>query len=387
MSKQKEKSNKRNRWEISASFLRQPISAKLLAILLGFVVATIILAISGYNPGEAFSALFGGVFSKPKYISNVIIKSTPIMLTGLSVAFAFKVGLFNIGAEGQFIMGTIAATVVGILFNFHPIIQIPLVILAGVLAGALYGGFIGYLKARFGINEVITSIMCNWIAFYFCNYVVATERFHQPNSSATYPANPSSYTMILGQWKLSDAGRAFFKDHPVLSDIILKTDANVGIFIAIAVAILLAFILKKSTKGYELRAVGFNKDAAEFAGINVKKNIIHAMLIAGAVAGLAGALTITGIAPHRISTLGGFENYGFNGLSVALIAGNSPIGCIFAALLFAGLIYGGNSVQSVVGAPSEVIDILIGTIVFFIALQSVVPLIADRLSKRGKENG
>lgn len=373
-------------WETMANLLKKPVTSKLLAILFGFLVAAIIIAMSGFRPSLAFHALFQGIFSKPKYMSNVIIKATPIMLTGLSVAFAFKVGLFNIGAEGQYIVGTIAATIAGIVFDFPWIIQIPLVILCGMVAGALLGGFIGFLKARFGIHEVITSIMCNWIAFYACNYIVNTNRFHQPNSTGTFPIHPSSYTMVLGNWKVSEAGRAFFAKHPVLADVILRTDANYGIFIAIVMALFLAFILKKSTKGYELRAVGFNKYAAEFAGINVRKNIVHAMLIAGAVAGLAGALTITGLAPHRISTLGSFENFGFNGLSVALIAGNSPVGCIFAALLFAGLIYGGGSIQSEVGAPSEVINIMIGTIIFFVALTSMIPVFADKLAKRGKKD-
>lgn len=375
-----------NGWETVANVLKQPITSKLLAILCGFIVAAIVMAISGFNPVECFAALFSGIFSKPKYLSNVVIKATPILLTSLSIAFAFKVGLFNIGAEGQYIVGTIAATVVGILVDLPVILQVPVVILAGMLAGAIWGGLVGFLKAKFGINEVITGIMFNWIAFYLCNFVVNTKRFHQPNSTGTYPVNESSYTMILGNWKLSDAGREFFKNHPTLSEIILKTDANFGFLIAIIVAVIIAFVLKKTTKGYELRAVGFNEHAAEFAGISVKKNIIHAMLIAGMVAGLAGALTITGIQPHRISTLGSFENFGFNGMSVALIAGSNPIGCIFAALLYAGLSYGGGSVQSTVGAPSEIINIMLGTIVFFIALTSIIPIIADKLSKRGKKN-
>ena len=389
MSNSKEKNTNianKNGWETAANILKHPFTSKIIAILFGFLVAAIVMAISGFNPFECFGALFRGIFSKPKYIANVVIKATPILLTSLSIAFAFKVGLFNIGAEGQYIVGTIAATVVGILFDFPPILQVPLVIIAGVIAGGLWGGFVGFLKAKFGIHEVITSIMCNWIAFYLCNFVVNTNRFHQPNSTGTYPVNESSYTMILGSWKMSEAGRAFFAEHPILSEIILKTDANFGFIIAILMAFLIAFILKKTTKGYELRAVGFNEHAAEFAGINVKKNIIHAMLISGAIAGLAGALTITGISPHRISTLGSFENFGFNGMSVALIAGSNPIGCIFAALLYAGLSYGGGSIQSQVGAPSEVINIMLGTIVFFIALTSIIPILADKLSKRGKKN-
>ena len=389
MMKGKEKNTnveKRNGWELTATMLRHPIASKVIAILCGFIIAAIVMAVSGFNPFECFAAMFRGIFSKPKYIANVIIKATPILLTSLSIAFAFKVGLFNIGAEGQYIVGTIAATITGILFDLPAIIQVPLVIISGMLAGAIWGGLVGFLKAKFGIHEVITGIMFNWIAFYLCNFVVNTERFHQPNSTGTYPISESSYTMILGSWKTSEAGRAFFAEHPILSELILKTDANFGFIIAIAVAFLIAFMLKKTTKGYELRAVGFNEHAAEFAGINVKKNILHAMLIAGAVAGLAGALTITGIAPHRISTLGSFENFGFNGMSVALIAGSSPIGCIFAALFYAGISYGGGSIQSSVGAPSEVINIMLGTIVFFIALTSILPIVADKLSKRGKKN-
>lgn len=369
-----------------AKILKKQISSTIIAILCGFVVAAFVLAIAGYNPFEAFGILFKGVFSKPKYMSQVIIKSTPIILTGVSVAFAFKVGLFNIGAEGQYIMGTIAATMAGILFNFHPIIQIPIVILSGMAAGAVFGAFVGFLKARFGIHEVITSIMLNWIAFYACNFVVNLERFHQPDSTGTYVINQSGFTMFLYGWKKSEEGKAFLKAHPALLDVLLKTDVNFGIIVAVIAAIVIAILLKRTSKGYQLRAVGFNKEAAEFAGINVKKNIIHAMLISGAIAGLAGALTITGMAPHKISTMGTFENYGFNGLSVSLIAGNSPIGCIFAGLLFAGLIFGGGSIQSEIGAPSEVIDIMIGTIVFFVALTKIVPILADKLIKRGDKH-
>ena len=131
--------------------------------------------------------------------------------------------------------------------------------------------------------------------------------------------------------------------------------------------------------------MGFNHDTAEFAGINVARNTLLAMTIAGAISGLAGALMITGIAPHSISTLAAFENYGFNGFSVALIAGSSPIGCIFAGLLFGGLLYGGQSVQIAVGAPTDIINIMIGTIVFFVALARVVTLIANHLEKRAAE--
>lgn len=366
--------------------VKKPVTSTFIAIFFGFIVSSIILAIAGYDPIDAFSALFNGIFLKPKYISNTIIKATPIIITGLSVAFAFKTGLFNIGAEGQYIVGTIAATIVGIKLDLPAVIQIPVVILAGVIAGALFGGIVGLLKAKFGIHEVITSIMLNWIALYLSNFIVSIDSFHQPDSTSTYMINESSFTSILSNWKTSDAGIEFLLQHKWLSEILLKTDVNIGIIVAIIMAVLVSILLYKSAKGYELRAVGLNKDAAEFAGINVNKNIVQSMLISGALAGLAGALMITGTAPHKLSTMAAFENYGFNGLSVALIAGSSPIGCIFGGLLYGGLLYGGQSVQSAIGAPSEIINIMIGTIVFFIALTKIVPVFAEKLLKRGERN-
>ncbi|MBC2460329.1 ABC transporter permease [Clostridium beijerinckii] len=372
--------------KIVVKILKKPVTSTFIAIFCGFIVASIVLGVAGYNPIDAFSALFGGIFSKPKYISNTIIKATPIILTGLSVAFAFKTGLFNIGAEGQYIVGTIASTIVGIKLNLPAVLEIPLVILAGVAAGAVFGGIVGILKAKFGIHEVITSIMLNWIALYLSNFVVSTDVFHQPDSTSTYMINESGFTTILGNWKTSDAGMEFLSHNKWLSEVLLKTDVNIGIIVAIIMAVVISVLLYKSAKGYELRAVGLNKDAAEFAGINVNRNIVQSMVIAGALSGLAGALAITGTAPHKLSTMAAFENNGFNGLSVALIAGSSPIGCIFGGLLYGGLLYGGQSVQSAIGAPSEIINIMIGTIVFFVALTKIVPALADRLLKRGEKN-
>lgn len=367
----------------TVKLLRKPITSAVIAVLFGFLVASVVLLAAGYNPAEAFGALFNGVFSKPKYISNVIIKAAPITLTAISVAFAYKAGLFNIGAEGQYIVGAIAATLVGYLLHLPAILQVPLVILSGMAAGALYGGIIGLLKARFGIHEVLTSIMLNWVALYLSNFVVQSKTFHQPNSTATYPVQQSSYTMLLPNWKLSEEGLAFLRQHKWLSEILLKTDVNFGILAAVAAALLIWFLLYRSVKGFEFRAVGSNHAAAELSGIPVKRNMVQAMLIAGALSGLAAALVITGTNPHRISTLAAFENNGFNGLSVAFIAGSSPIGCIFAGLLFGGLLYGGQSIQAEVGAPTEVINIMIGTIVFFVALTRMVPALADRLERRG----
>ena len=251
-----------------------------------------------------------------------------------------------------------------------------------MLAGAAAGALVGWLKAKFGIHEVITSIMLNWISLYFNNFVVNSEAFHKANSTKSLPINSSGYTMLFTDMKSSPDGLAALKDIPIVGDAIARTDANVGIIVAIIAAIFIGWLLMRTKVGYEMRAVGFNRDAAQFTGINVKRNLVLCMAISGALCGVAGALNITGLNPHSISVLAAFENYGFNGLSVAFIAGCSPVGCIPASLLFAGLLYGGQSVQQVVGAPSEIISIIIGTIVFFMALGGVIPMLAEYLDRR-----
>lgn len=362
--------------------MRKPITSAIVAILVGLLVASIILVIAGYNPAESFSALINGMIGKPKYISNVIIKATPLLFTGIAVAFAFRVGLFNIGAEGQYVFGTIFAVIVGYSLDLPPVLEIPLVVLAGTAAGAGIGAIIGWLKAQFGINEVITSIMFNWISLYLCNFVVSLPQFHQPNSTSTYPINESGFTTLFYHMKNSEDGADAIRNIPIIGDAIMRTDVNIGIIVAICAAIFIGWLLMRTKIGYEMRAVGFNRDAAQFTGINVKKNLALCMAISGALCGLAGALTITGIAPHSISTLAAFENNGFNGLSVAFIANCNPIACIPASFLFAGLLYGGQTVQQVVGAPSEIINIVIGTIVFFMALGGVIPMLADYLDHK-----
>ena len=363
-------------------FLKKPVASSLLAILVGFAVASIVLAVAGYDPAASFAALFNGALGKPKYVANVIIKATPILLTGVGVAFAFQTGLFNIGAEGQYILGTILSTIVGVMLDLPAPIEIPLVVLAGVAGGAALGAFIGFLKAKFGIHEVITSIMTNWIMLYLCNFVVMSGTFHKPNSTSALSIHESGYSTLLHHWKTTDAGIEALSSVPWLREMLLKTDLNAGFIIAVLVAIGASILLKRTKLGYELRAVGFNKDAARFSGISVNRSIVLCMLISGAVCGLAGALNITGIAPHTITLLAAQEGYGFNGLSVAFIAGCSAIGCIPSSLLFAGLIYGGASVQQVMGAPSEIINIMIGTIVFCIALPGITPKIAAWLERK-----
>lgn len=364
--------------------LRKPLTAVILSIIMGLFVGAIVLAVSGYNPFEAYAALFRGIFSKPKYVAIVIVRSTPIILTGLSVAFAFKTGLFNIGAEGQYIVGSIAAVLVGYLVPMPPVIHFFAIILTGAVAAGLYGGFAGFLKARFGIHEVITTIMLNWVALYLNNFFVKQPWLKKPNTEASHEIAQTGWGVFLNGWKTSPDGKEWLSGHPILLDL-FRTDLNYGIIVAVLVVIGVWYLLNHTTKGFELRAVGFNQDAAEFAGINVKNNMITSMGIAGALSGLAGALQICCANPHRITILAAHEGFGFDGISVALIAGSNPIGCIFSGLLFGGLKYGGASIQSEVGAPTEVISIVIGTIVFFVAMSTIFTMLADRIKRRAEK--
>ncbi|MCF6462512.1 ABC transporter permease [Clostridium sp. Cult1] len=354
----------------------------IISILLGLIVGGIALLIAGFDPIEAYGIMFKGVFSNPKYISWTIIRSTPLILTGISVAFAFKTGLFNIGAEGQFIIGSLVATLVGYFFHLPPIIHPIVAILAGALAAAIWGGIAGLLKSKFGINEVITTIMLNWTALYFSNFVVFWEPFKRLNRDASERILDTASIQILNQWKTSEAGKAFLKSNSFLKDL-LNPPVNFGFIIAILVAVLIWYVLKNTTLGYQLRAVGYNRDAAEYGGININRNIILSMMIAGAISGLAGATQVLGVSKET-AILATMEGYGFDGMAVALIASSNPLACIPAALLFGGLKYGGSKLQPTIGAPIEVINITIGVIILFVAMPKLIELIT---SMKGRKRG
>lgn len=356
----------------------------ILAIVLGIIIGSIILLISGTNPVEAYKVIFLGAFGKPKYISWTIVKAVPLILTGLSVAFAFNTGLFNIGAEGQYIVGSIGALVVGLLLDLPPIIHGLVALLAGALCGYLWGAIVGILKAKFQVNEVISSIMMNWIAFYLSNYLLSFPILRSIESDNSYPIKQSASIKIAGAWKMSESGRAYLAQHKFLKDI-LNPPINFGIIIAIIAALVVWYILKKTTLGYELRAVGFNEKAAEYGGIDINKSIVKSMGIAGILAGLAGAITVLGVSGD-IGIMAAQEGYGFDGMAVALIAGNNPLGTIPAALLYAGLTYGGGKLTTI-GTYSEVVNIIIGIMILFIAMPKLLDMIKFFFTKWSKKDG
>ena len=360
---------------------RNRLGTTLISIILGLLVGALVSLIAGFNPIEAYGIMFKGVSANSKNISWTIIRSTPLILTGISVAFAFKTGLFNIGAEGQFIIGSLAATLVGYFFKLPPIIHPIVAILAGCLAGAIWGGIAGLLKSKFEINEVITTIMLNWIALYLSNFIVFLDKFKRANRDASQRILETASTNILGKWKTSEAGVAFLKNNKFLKDF-LNPPVNYGFIIAVLISILVWYILKNTKLGYELRAVGHNKDAAEYGGINVGKNVIVAMMIAGAISGLAGATQVLGVSKET-AVLATMEGYGFDGIAVSLIAANSAIACIPAGLLFGGLKYGGSKLQSSIGAPQEVINITIGVIVLFVAMPKLIDMIISVWRREG----
>ncbi len=351
--------------KVKSLLLNDTLIVTMIAIIMGLLVGAVVLAVAGYNPLIAYKEMFFGIFSRWKYIGWSLVRSTPLILTGLSVAFAFKTGLFNIGAEGQFMVGALTAAILGYVIELPALLHIPIVILGASIAAGAYGGLSGYMKAKYGVHEVISTIMLNWIALYLSNFMVGLEFFKNPGPESSYPIHETARLSIKWLKPLVGPG----------------VKANWGLLISIAVVIFISHYLFKTVQGYELRTVGHNKNAAEYAGINVDKCIVKSMSIAGALAGLAGAMHVMGVS-YNVSKLAVSEGYGFNGIAVALIGNNSPIGVFLSALFFGGLQYGSKKMQ---GVPSEIINIVFGSIIFFIAVSRIFKFVLVHMEKRRKQ--
>ena len=327
----------------------------LLSILLGFLVGAIFLVVMGLSVGEAYGRLINSV-TNLKGFSYVVVYSVPYIVAGLSVAFSFKTGVFNIGAEGQFVVGSMAAAVVGILCpNLPKPLLIPLCFLAAMAAGAFWGVIVGFLKTKWGINEVLSMIMFNWIAFYLSNFIAGIPGIKNEGSAEATKNISANASMLFSKDFIKSAG--------------LCPTANWGILVAIVVMLLAWFIIEKTTLGYELKAVGSNKFAAEYGGINVNRSILTALAISGALAGLAGALQLMGMG-SRISIFSSQEGFGFAGIVVALIGVSNPFGVLIAGLFYGALMYGGSKLN-LEGVPTQLISVIVGTVVFFIAISII----------------
>ncbi len=356
------------RWKKMWDSFRLPI----FAVILGFVIGGICIVIAGSNPIIAYAALFRGSLGSLTSFGETLYKMTPIVFTGLSVALAFRCGLFNIGAEGQYIAGSIMAVITGWVFrDLNGFMLIPLILLMGILAGAIWGGIAGFLKARFGIHEVITTIMLNYIALHTSNYLVRTVL--NPENLIPGSTRQAFTVAVPEQAKLLK-----------LSEVIPQfgySSAHAGIFIAIATAILIYYLLFKTTVGYEIRSVGFSPDAAEYGGISKKKNTVMAMGIAGGLSGLSGAVQVTGLI-YMVNQVPMMPGYGFTGISVALVGVNHPLGVLASGLLF-GILDNGARQMQLAGIPKEITGIIQAVILLFIAGELIVKFISER---RKKEN-
>lgn len=345
--------------------------ATLLAIGIGLIFGLIVLLIADpNNVGGGFNKILFGGFGK---LEDVLYFAIPIMMTGLAVGFAFKMGLFNIGASSQYTMGMFFALYVGFMWDLPSSIHWLVAILAGLLGGMIMGSIPGILKAFFNVNEVITSIMLNYIGMYLVDMLIQ-------GSAKMYNSDLSRTRYLPESVQLQSLG-------------ITGSNLNIAIFLAVGIAIILYVVLHKTTFGFELLATGHNKHASHYAGINYKRNTILTMVIAGGLAGLGGAFAI--LAPSTIS--GSSMTYepinmiavnGFNGIAVALLGNSNPIGIIFSAIFISHIQRGGTS-ASLFGYKPEVIDIVIAIIIYFSAFSLIMSsVLGDFFKKMGrKKNG
>ena len=378
------------------------LMASLLCILIGLVVGFLALLILGAvtvaQSGQAMSfgqllsttwhegfkaILQGGFFANANAmgmgVRMEILQAAPLIMTGLSVAFAFKTGLFNIGAAGQYTVGSFLALYCAL------ILKLPwwVCLLAAALGGALWGAIPGVFKAFLNVNEVITAIMFNWIGLYAVNTLIyqgGTGPMFNINTTKTYALKQVSPDSLIPTFNVKLGGKEYFGG---------LFEPSIGIFIAIGVAILVWVLINKTTFGYELKACGHNKDAARYAGINEKKNIVLSMTIAGALAGFGGGLFFLSGSKEwepLVSTV--LPAAGFNGISVALLASSNPIGAIFSALFISHITVGGGFMTAKL-FPSEVSDIISGVVIYLCAFSllfkgAIVKLLSGKKPKEKK---
>lgn len=355
--------NKMDEFKSTLKNTMREILYPLVAIIVSFVAGAILVYAFGNSPAVAYKALFLGALGDLNKLGETLVTTTTLILTGLSVAFAYKCGLFNIGAEGQYIMGSVAAVWAGWAFQDLPaIIHVTITLLAGALAGGIWAGIVGWLKAKVGSHEVINSIMMNYIAMNFSNYLIMTV-LNEPGKAFSYEIAPTAKL-----WRFASSFEQF-----------KYSRLHIGIIIALIVAFAAYYLLNKTVMGYEIRSVGFNPSASEYGGIDVKRNIVLAMVFSGLFAGLAGGIHTAGV-QYRVNNLFGLTGYGFDGISVALVGNNNPIGVIISGFLF-GILQRGGPMMQIEGIPKEVVGIIQGIILLFVASNFVRVLV-----KRYKEN-
>jgi simple sugar transport system permease protein len=339
--------------------LGQKILVPILAVFTALVIGGVIILLSGGNPLEAYRGLIEGAFGSPKAISETLIWSTPYILAGLAVALAFKGGLFNIGAEGQLALGALAAAWLGyglpkaLGTTIPAIIHVPICVIGGAVAGGLWGAIPGWLKARFGAHEVINTIMMNYIALGLVSFLLNGPM-----------KDPSPTNVIARTPQIATTARI----GSIFADPTLRV--HWGTVLAFIVAFLVWFLLWKMSTGFEIRTVGTSTGAARYAGINVGRTIILTMFLSGALAGLAGAIEVTGLNyRHELSFALG---YGFDAIAIALLGRTHPFGVVLAAILFGAMRSGATRMQFLTQIPVDIISVVQALILLFIAADEII---------------
>jgi len=332
-----------------------PVLATLAALVLGAVM----LLFLKVNPIQAYQALWEGAFGSSNAFAETLVKATPLLLVGIGICISFRGDVINIGGEGQMIMGAILATWVGLTFTSLPgWIVITLAMLAGFLGGAIWGGIPGILKAYFRVNEILSTVMMNAIAVQLMNFLLRGPLIDP--SQAELASKIPQTARLLEIFRLPR---------------LVPTRLHLGALIAVVLAVLVYIVLWRTTLGYRIRAVGQNPHASRYAGINVPRHIVLALLLSGAFAGLAGAVQVYGV-NYRMITDGSSSGFtgsaGFNGIVAALFGQLHPVWSIPASILFGALLVGANSMQRIMQVPSALITALNGLVVVFVVSSEIL---------------
>jgi ABC-type uncharacterized transport system permease subunit len=326
-----------------------------LALVVALLIGAVMMLVLGANPLTGYSALMRGAFGGSYALSSTAVQAVPLLLVGVGICISFRANVFNIGGEGQIATGGLAGAATALaLPNLPSFILIPLVLLAGAAGGAIWGAIPGWFKARHNVNEILSTIMLNLVAVQVMNYLLAGPLVDK---------SQSSFGGLIPETSLLSANSWL----PIL---VPGTQLHLGILIAVIVAVGAYFLLWRTSFGFQIRAVGLSPDASAYAGMPVRRTIVTAMTLSGAMCGLAGAILVFGSIPHRMVADGSLTGFtgsaGFNGIVVALFGGLNPLWTIVSAFFFGGLIVGGSSLQVATGVPSDLVTALSGIVVVLV---------------------
>lgn len=337
----------------------------ILSVILALIFGAVVILIIGKDPIEAYGYLFSGALGTPFGIGQTIRSMSPLILTALAFSVASKAGFFNIGLPGQALAGWLTSVWVALSFPDLPqMILLPLCIFVGILAGALWAGIAGVLRAYFHSSEVITTIMLNYIIVYLTDFLVRNVLTNPPSDATPNITKSASLRLEF------------------LTELTEHSTVHSGILISLIAAFAIHFMFKKTTFGFEIRSIGLNRHAAQYAGVNTKRTIVYAMLLSGGLAGLAGVMEGLGQFESIFLMKGAAPSIGWDGMAVALLALGHPIGIIFSSLLFAIFESGRAEMSLMTNVPFELVSVITAVIIFFVGANYVIRFVLDKFSKK-----